>query len=83
MKPYPHFYTVVATGAPAGSVTLETPGAPALASAPPAEFDGPGDEWSPESLLVGAVELGGRRGRERRRSGGFERHAAGGRAGRN
>jgi peroxiredoxin-like protein len=26
-----------------------------LASASPAEFDGPGDRWSPETLLVGAV----------------------------
>ena len=55
MKPYPHHYTVVATGAPSGGVTLETPGVPSLASAPPVEFDGPGDQWSPESLLVGAV----------------------------
>jgi organic hydroperoxide reductase OsmC/OhrA len=26
-----------------------------LRSASPAEFDGPGDRWSPETLLVGAV----------------------------
>ena len=26
-----------------------------LGSASPAEFDGPGDRWSPETLLVGAV----------------------------
>jgi organic hydroperoxide reductase OsmC/OhrA len=26
-----------------------------LATAPPAEFDGPGDRWSPESLLAAAV----------------------------
>jgi organic hydroperoxide reductase OsmC/OhrA len=34
---------------------LTTDGAPHLASAPPAEFDGPGDRWSPETLLVAAV----------------------------
>ncbi len=28
---------------------------PALATAPPAEFDGPGDRWSPETLLCAAV----------------------------
>jgi organic hydroperoxide reductase OsmC/OhrA len=55
MKPYPHHYPVVATGAPFGGVRLETPGVAALASAPPVEFDGPGDQWSPESLLVAAV----------------------------
>jgi peroxiredoxin-like protein len=26
-----------------------------MAVAPPAEFDGPGDQWSPETLLAGAV----------------------------
>ncbi|HXW08378.1 MAG TPA: OsmC family protein [Vicinamibacterales bacterium] len=28
---------------------------PIVRSASPAEFDGPGDRWSPETLLVGAV----------------------------
>jgi peroxiredoxin-like protein len=28
---------------------------PALGSAPPPEFGGPGDRWSPETLLVAAV----------------------------
>jgi organic hydroperoxide reductase OsmC/OhrA len=35
--------------------SLETSGAPSLPSAPPLEFDGPGDRWSPETLLVAAV----------------------------
>ena len=34
---------------------LTSRGVPALRSASPAEFDGPGDRWSPETLLVGAV----------------------------
>jgi organic hydroperoxide reductase OsmC/OhrA len=55
MKPYPHTYTVTATGAATGLVSVECAGLPALATAPPAEFDGPGDVWSPEALLVGAI----------------------------
>jgi organic hydroperoxide reductase OsmC/OhrA len=55
MHPYPHLYTVQATAATTGSVTLASAGLPALATAPPVEFDGPGDLWSPETLLSGAV----------------------------
>ena len=55
MHPYPHFYTVQASANPAGPVPVTSPGLPALSTAPPAEFDGPGDKWSPETLLTGAV----------------------------
>lgn len=55
MKPLPHTYTVRGGDVSTGPVTLESEGLPALASAPPVEFDGPGDQWSPESLLVAAV----------------------------
>lgn len=55
MHPFPHHYTVSATGAAEGVVQLASPGLPVMASAAPAEFDGPGDRWSPETLLVGAV----------------------------
>lgn len=55
MKPYPHQYTVEAGADPRGSVSLTSEGLPTIASAPPREFDGPGDQWSPESLLVAAV----------------------------
>ncbi|MCC7009776.1 MAG: OsmC family protein [Acidobacteria bacterium] len=34
---------------------MTTPGAGALATAAPIEFGGPGDLWSPETLLVGAA----------------------------
>jgi len=34
---------------------LTADGLPRLQSASPAEFDGPGNRWSPETLLVGAV----------------------------
>jgi peroxiredoxin-like protein len=55
MHPYPHLYSVQAQASTAGDVALNSTGLPALATAPPAEFDGPGDRWSPETLLVGAV----------------------------
>lgn len=59
MKPLPHHYTVSgrleARSEGAATVRLRSPGLPELESAPPAEFDGPGDLWSPETLLLGAV----------------------------
>jgi organic hydroperoxide reductase OsmC/OhrA len=55
MHPYPHHYTVHAAGEPTGDVPLNAAGLPAIPTAPPAEFDGPGDRWSPETLLCGAV----------------------------
>ena len=56
MKPLPHRYDVRLTGGPAGYATLSVPGVPELKSAPPLDFDGPGDAWSPEHLLLAAVE---------------------------
>lgn len=55
MHPYPHLYAVQASASPTGDVPVTSAGLPALATAPPAEFDGPGDRWSPETLLVAAV----------------------------
>jgi len=55
MQPFPHLYTVQASAAPSGDVPLSAAGLPAIATAPPAEFDGPGDRWSPETLLCAAV----------------------------
>jgi peroxiredoxin-like protein len=55
MQDYPHHYIVNATAAEAGDVSLEASRLPALVSAPPAEFGGPGDRWSPETLLVAAI----------------------------
>jgi peroxiredoxin-like protein len=56
MKPLPHRYVVHLTGGPSGYATLDAAGVPQLASAPPEDFGGPGDAWSPELLLLGAVE---------------------------
>ncbi len=55
MQSFPHLYAVSARAAVEGEVRLESPGLPGLASAAPAEFGGPGDRWSPETLLIGAV----------------------------
>jgi organic hydroperoxide reductase OsmC/OhrA len=55
MKAYPHNYHVAAKAAPEGEVLLSSAGLAELRSAPPVEFDGPGDRWSPETLLTGAI----------------------------
>lgn len=55
MLPYPHHYTVQAASEPTGDVRIAAAGLPTLDTAPPAEFDGPGDRWSPETLLCAAV----------------------------
>jgi len=55
MKPYPHHYKVASTAGPEGEVVLSSAGLEPMHSAPPVEFDGPGDLWSPESLLIAAI----------------------------
>ena len=56
MKPLPHRYEVQLSGGPNGYATVSTKGMPDLRSAPPLDFDGPGDAWSPEHLVLAAVE---------------------------
>ena len=56
MTPLPHRYGVHLTNEPNGYATLAAPGVPDLRSAPPSAYDGPGDAWSPEHLLLAAVE---------------------------
>ena len=55
MVPFPHRYEASAAAAPEGQVTLTSGSLVPLTTASPAEFGGPGDRWSPETLLVGAV----------------------------
>lgn len=55
MHPFPHVYTVNASADVSGAVTLGSPGLPDLPSEPPVEFGGPGDKWSPETLLTAAL----------------------------
>lgn len=55
MQPLPHHYSVTATSRGEGDVPLDSDRLPSLPSAPPAEYGGPGDRWSPETLLVASV----------------------------
>jgi organic hydroperoxide reductase OsmC/OhrA len=55
MQDYPHTYTVTSLAESTGEVALSSPGLQNIATAPPAEFGGPGDLWSPETLFAGAV----------------------------
>lgn len=55
MHDLPHNYAVSAAAGAEGNVSLTSPGLADLESAAPAEFGGPGDQWSPETLLVAAV----------------------------
>ena len=55
MQKFPHHYKVAASAGPEGDVRLTGDGLDTLPSAPSAEFDGPGDRWSPETLLVAAI----------------------------
>ena len=56
MKPLPHVYTARLSSGVAGYAMVAALGVPELRSAPPADFDGPGDAWSPELFLMAAVE---------------------------
>lgn len=55
MQDYPHHYRVTANAAADANVEVTSPGLASIESAPPAEFGGPGDLWSPETLLAAAV----------------------------
>ena len=55
MQGLPHQYAVAAAANVEGNVALTSSGLSPIDSAAPAEFGGPGDRWSPETLLVAAV----------------------------
>lgn len=55
MQALPHHYVVTVTTRDNTSVEIQSPGLQSLPSAPPAEFGGPGNLWSPETLTVAAV----------------------------
>jgi len=55
MKDLPHQYAAIASGVSDGDIALGSPRLPTLPSAAPEEFGGPGDRWSPETLLVAAL----------------------------
>lgn len=51
----PHQYHASAIAKPEGEVSLRSDRLADIASAAPKEFDGPGDRWAPETLLVAAL----------------------------
>lgn len=55
MHPFPHHYVVGAVIRTDGDVPLSADGMRVIESAPPKEFGGPGNQWSPEGLLTAAV----------------------------
>jgi organic hydroperoxide reductase OsmC/OhrA len=55
MHPFPHHYIVDAAVRPDGDVPLAAEGMRVIESAPPKEFGGPGNQWSPEGLLTASV----------------------------
>lgn len=55
MQALPHVYATRATGAAGGNVQLSVPDLPDIMCNGPAEFGGPCDQWSPETLLMASV----------------------------
>jgi organic hydroperoxide reductase OsmC/OhrA len=55
MHAFPHHYKVAANATIDGNVDLISDKLAIIPSAPPEEFGGPGDCWSPETLLVASV----------------------------
>lgn len=55
MHPFPHVYRVTASAEADADVCLAAQGLEPITSRPPVEFDGPGDRWSPETLLCAAL----------------------------
>jgi peroxiredoxin-like protein len=55
MEKLPHHYTIKASSKTKSDLTLSANHLPNMNIAPPAQFDGPGDIWSPEDLLMASV----------------------------
>ena len=55
MHPFPHLYRARAVASREGDVELRSEGLEPIVSRPPVQFDGPGDRWSPETLLCAAL----------------------------
>ena len=55
MHELPHHYVVSAQSDQHGEVSVASDGLETIQTLAPAEFGGPGDLWSPETLLVAAV----------------------------
>lgn len=55
MQPFPHHYEVRLSGGPEGYAKASSEGLPDLSCEAPKDFDGPGDAWSPEHMLLSSV----------------------------
>lgn len=55
MQEYPHLYQATTTARAEGTVHISSKGLESVPSMPPEQFGGPGNLWSPETLLVAAV----------------------------
>lgn len=55
MEKLPHHYSVSVAGEPTGNLATRADNLPPISVAPPTEFDGPGDQWSPEHLLMASL----------------------------
>ena len=55
MQAFPHHYKVAAKATIDSNIDLISDKVATITSAPPEEFGGPGDYWSPETLLVASV----------------------------
>jgi organic hydroperoxide reductase OsmC/OhrA len=55
MSDLPHLYSVKSVGTATGTLRSSGNNLPDITVAPPLQFGGPGDQWSPEDLLMAAV----------------------------
>jgi organic hydroperoxide reductase OsmC/OhrA len=55
MQEFPHHYRTAALLDSTGHVAVTSEGLPTIETDSPREFGGPGDRWSPETLLLAAV----------------------------
>lgn len=55
MKDLPHQYRVKSEGKSTGNLTARAENLPDITVAPPTQFGGPGDQWSPEDLLMASI----------------------------
>ena len=55
MNALPHIYTATASAEVSSNLELNVDNLPSLEVAPPIGFNGPGDIWSPEDLLMASV----------------------------
>jgi hypothetical protein len=56
MKPLSHIYKAQLSGGAEGYAVVSVARIPEFRTAPPADFDGLGDVWSPNQFLMAAVE---------------------------